>query len=153
VPAQEASGYSLKSKRREGLKDLATRLGRGSPSQPARPSRRTDQQGSPKAKKGEGLKDHLFVRFNRGWSRRRDSEIAEGAIADYEEALRLKPELPEAFNNRGLARTAKGDLERAIADFDEASSSTRSRPALTFFSCLPPGTIVSNCPARMLSMS
>jgi tetratricopeptide (TPR) repeat protein len=38
----------------------------------------------------------------------------------YSQAIRLKPDLDEAFFNRGNARYAIGDLERALQDFDEA---------------------------------
>lgn len=42
------------------------------------------------------------------------------AIADYSEALRLKPDFPQALNNRGFIYFGKGDLDKAIADYDEA---------------------------------
>jgi lipoprotein NlpI len=38
----------------------------------------------------------------------------------YGEAIRLKPDYTFAFNNRGLARRAKGDLEEALQDHSEA---------------------------------
>ena len=38
----------------------------------------------------------------------------------YSEAMRLKPDYADAFNNRGLARTAKGDIEGALQDYNEA---------------------------------
>ena len=79
----------------------------------------------------------------------------EGALQDYNEAIRLKPDyaerllqpglmcaapkatwrarcrittrpsalsptMPIAFNNRGIARRAKGDLEGALQDYNEA---------------------------------
>jgi tetratricopeptide (TPR) repeat protein len=43
------------------------------------------------------------------------------AIAEYDEAIRLKPDLAEAYNNRGAARRALGELEAALADFTEAA--------------------------------
>lgn len=42
------------------------------------------------------------------------------AIADYTDALRLKPEFAHAFYNRGLAHQTKGDYDRAIADYTAA---------------------------------
>ena len=42
------------------------------------------------------------------------------AIADYDEAIRLKPDLANAFNNRGATYEAKGDHDRAIADYAQA---------------------------------
>ncbi len=41
-------------------------------------------------------------------------------IRCYSEAIRLKPDFSEAYNNRGVARKAKGDLEGALEDYDEA---------------------------------
>jgi tetratricopeptide (TPR) repeat protein len=38
----------------------------------------------------------------------------------YSEAIRLKPDSAEAFNNRGFVRDAKGDLDGALQDFNEA---------------------------------
>ncbi len=44
----------------------------------------------------------------------------EGALQDYNEAIRLKPDYADAFYNRGLARSAKGDAEGALQDHNEA---------------------------------
>jgi tetratricopeptide (TPR) repeat protein len=38
----------------------------------------------------------------------------------YNEALRLKPDYASAFNNRGNARYAKGDVDGALQDYNEA---------------------------------
>jgi len=38
----------------------------------------------------------------------------------YNEAIRLKPDYADAFNNRGIARGAKGDIEGALQDYNEA---------------------------------
>src|SRR5713226_3152593 len=38
----------------------------------------------------------------------------------YNEAIRLKPDYADAFNNRGNARYRKGDLEGALQDYTEA---------------------------------
>jgi len=43
----------------------------------------------------------------------------DGALADYEEAIRLDPNYAIAYNNRGLVLKRKGKKE-ALADFDEA---------------------------------
>ncbi len=45
-----------------------------------------------------------------------------GAIADYNQAIKLNPNLAEAYNNRGLARSNQQNLTRAIADYDRAIS-------------------------------
>ena len=38
----------------------------------------------------------------------------------YSQAIRLKPDYAEAFNNRGATHYGTGDLEGALRDFDEA---------------------------------
>jgi tetratricopeptide (TPR) repeat protein len=38
----------------------------------------------------------------------------------YSEAIRLKPDFAEAFNNRGVARANRGDVEGALQDCNEA---------------------------------
>jgi tetratricopeptide (TPR) repeat protein len=43
-----------------------------------------------------------------------------GAIADYDQAIKLKPDYAFAYNNRGIARRALGDNKGAIADYDQA---------------------------------
>src|SRR5215470_14094356 len=52
------------------------------------------------------------------------------AIQDFNEAIRLKPELADAFYDRGLAYGMKGDLERALQDFSE---SIRLKPSVEAF--------------------
>jgi tetratricopeptide (TPR) repeat protein len=42
------------------------------------------------------------------------------AIADNTEAIRLSPNNPPAFNNRGLAHYGKSDFDLALADYNEA---------------------------------
>jgi len=42
------------------------------------------------------------------------------SIANYDQAIQLKPAYAEAHNNRGVAYLAKGDYDRAIADFNQA---------------------------------
>jgi len=44
----------------------------------------------------------------------------EGALQDFSEAIRLKPDDAEAFYNRGVGRRAKGDVEGALQDYNEA---------------------------------
>jgi tetratricopeptide (TPR) repeat protein len=43
----------------------------------------------------------------------------EGAIADFDEAIKLKPDDILAYNNRSVAKRMKGDLEGAIADYSK----------------------------------
>lgn len=42
------------------------------------------------------------------------------AITDYDEAIRLKPEYAEAYNNRGYAYYWNGEAANAIADYSQA---------------------------------
>ena len=42
------------------------------------------------------------------------------AIADYGEAIRLDPKYAAAYNNRGIAWSAKSEYDMAIADYGEA---------------------------------
>jgi tetratricopeptide (TPR) repeat protein len=42
------------------------------------------------------------------------------AIADHDKAIQLNPNLPDAYNFRGLAYKGKGDYNRAIADYSDA---------------------------------
>ncbi|MEA2928883.1 MAG: hypothetical protein QOG38_1311, partial [Hyphomicrobiales bacterium] len=44
----------------------------------------------------------------------------DGAIADYDAALKLAPANARAYNNRGTVHRDRGDSERALADFTEA---------------------------------
>jgi tetratricopeptide (TPR) repeat protein len=44
------------------------------------------------------------------------------AIADYTEAVRLKPENARAYFNRGIAYKAKGDLDKAEQDLTKAKA-------------------------------
>ena len=44
----------------------------------------------------------------------------EEAIAEYDEAIRLDPQLAVAYNNRGLGYKRLGQPQRAIQDLDEA---------------------------------
>jgi Flp pilus assembly protein TadD len=44
----------------------------------------------------------------------------EGAVQDYTEAIRLKPDYATAYSDRSIARRAKGDVEGALQDYNEA---------------------------------
>ena len=43
-----------------------------------------------------------------------------GAIADFDEAIKLDPNDATAYNNRGSAKEKLGDYASASADFDQA---------------------------------
>ncbi len=42
------------------------------------------------------------------------------AQSDYDEALRITPDLAAALSGRGNVHLARNDLDRAIADYDRA---------------------------------
>ena len=42
------------------------------------------------------------------------------AIADYTKAIELKPDLAEAYNNRGNTYYNRGEYEQAIIDYNHA---------------------------------
>ena len=46
--------------------------------------------------------------------------MADGAIADYNQAIKINPNYALAYNNRGNIKRTKGDIDGAIADFDRA---------------------------------
>ena len=52
----------------------------------------------------------------------------DGAIQNYREALRLKPDFPEAMYNLGVALQAKGDLDSAIAQYRAVLTLTPDEP-------------------------
>lgn len=60
-----------------------------------------------------------LVAFERGTARFKVGD-AQGAIAEYGEAIRIDPEFADAHSNRGSVRASLGDHEGAIADWDEA---------------------------------
>jgi tetratricopeptide (TPR) repeat protein len=57
--------------------------------------------------------------FNRGIARRVIGDL-DGAIQDYNLAIRLNPNEAQTYNNRGNARRDKGDLDGAISDYNKA---------------------------------
>lgn len=60
-----------------------------------------------------------LVFSNRGNAWKAKGEL-DRAIADYTEAIRLKPDHAIAHYDRGIVWQQKGELDRAIADFSEA---------------------------------
>ena len=64
--------------------------------------------------------NHVEARTLLGWM---DSEIRgdfEAAVREYSKVVELRPDLPEAYNNLGVAQKRKGDLTKAAESFDKA---------------------------------
>ena len=64
--------------------------------------------------------NHVEARTLMGWI---DSEIRgdfEAAIKEYSKVVELRPDLPEAYNNLGVAQKRKGDLAKAADSFNRA---------------------------------
>ena len=64
--------------------------------------------------------NHVEARTLLGWI---DSEIRgdfDSAIKEYSKVVELRPDLPEAYNNLGVAQKRKGDLAKAAESFDKA---------------------------------
>lgn len=71
-------------------------------------------------KAGNANNDALSVAyFNRG-NAFDDLGDHDGAIADYSESIKLKPDYAESHYNRGLSYNDKEDYDNALADFAEA---------------------------------
>ncbi len=63
--------------------------------------------------------DRATAHNYRGRGYRRSGDY-DRAIAEYNEAIRLRPDYHTAFNNRGLAYRYKRNYDQAIADYSEA---------------------------------
>lgn len=64
--------------------------------------------------------NHVEARTLLGWI---DSEIRgdfEAAVKEYTKVIELRPDLPEAYNNLGVAQKRKGDLAKAADSFSKA---------------------------------
>jgi tetratricopeptide (TPR) repeat protein len=57
--------------------------------------------------------------FNQGLAKRESGDY-KGAIADYNQAIQIKPDFAEAYKNRGSAKDDLGDYQGAIADYNQA---------------------------------
>ena len=69
--------------------------------------------------------NHAEARTLLGWI---DSEIhgdMDSAIKEYSKVVELRPDLPEAYNNLGVAQKRKGELEQAAKSFDKALEASR----------------------------
>lgn len=71
-------------------------------------------------KSGKLSNDDLAQAYFRRGSREDDLGDGAGALADFDQAIKLKPDFAPAYNNRGIVKGKKGDLDGAIADFNHA---------------------------------
>jgi len=69
--------------------------------------------------KGFDTSDRAHIFNNRGIAYDELKEF-DKAIADYDQAIALKPDFSWAYHNRGIAHRRRGDIEKAIADHTEA---------------------------------
>ena len=65
-----------------------------------------------------GLSKEAEEHLNSGVDLQQEGRL-EAAIAEYDEVIRLAPELALAYNNRAMAFVSLGQYQRAIQDFDE----------------------------------
>jgi tetratricopeptide (TPR) repeat protein len=69
---------------------------------------------------GQETNEGLAVAFyNRGVSYF-DKNMLDQAIADYTQAIRLRPDDSSAYYNRGIAYRHQGNVDQAISDYTEA---------------------------------
>ncbi len=64
--------------------------------------------------------DHAEARTLLGWI---DLEVRRdypSAVEEYARVVQLKPDLPEAYNNLGVALKKNGELEKAVVNFERA---------------------------------
>jgi tetratricopeptide (TPR) repeat protein len=68
----------------------------------------------------KGQTEQFYI--DKGEAQRKGRMVAyfDRAVADYDQAVRLKPSDADFYSYRGLAFGMKGDFARAIADYDEA---------------------------------
>lgn len=100
-----------------------------SPSKPAGAIERCDE-----AFANEGLTrdDRVATHVNRGILRANRKDLT-GAMADYDAALQLDPNEPEAWLNKGFAYLRASDTARALPMFDAAVARNTREPALAFY--------------------
>ncbi|PWT85862.1 MAG: hypothetical protein C5B56_13360 [Proteobacteria bacterium] len=66
----------------------------------------------------ESVQNRTMAFYNRGISYQAKGDH-DRAIADFDQALKLRPNEPDALVNRGRSYEAKGDHDRAITDYEQ----------------------------------
>lgn len=69
----------------------------------------------------EADKKEAIIYFHRGINRHTSGDI-KGAIEEYDQALKLRPDFAEVYYKRGISRYKLGDLKGAILDYSQAIS-------------------------------
>jgi tetratricopeptide (TPR) repeat protein len=64
-------------------------------------------------------KKEAIIYFHRGINRHTSGDI-KGAIEEYNQALKLRPDFAEVYYKRGISRYKLGDLKGAILDYNQA---------------------------------
>ena len=85
-------------------------------------------RGEPHAQDKSLVKDPAFY-LTRGEGRLREGDF-DRAIADFDEAIRMRPDSVRAHHDRGNAWSSKGEIDRALADYEVAISLDPNNPAL-----------------------
>lgn len=71
-------------------------------------------------KEGKASKDAIAVAYFNRANAFDDNGDHDGAILDYTQAIKLKPNYVDSYFNRGLASEEKKDYDKAIADYEAA---------------------------------
>jgi tetratricopeptide (TPR) repeat protein len=79
----------------------------------------------------EGL---AVVYFYRGYIHEVVLNDSQQAIADYDSAIKLKPDLAEAYNDRGTAYAHRDNYHLALADYDKAIE-LKPGYAMAYYNC------------------
>src|SRR5207244_634139 len=86
------------------------------------PASRSAQRAATKQKAAAGTAPEVLHEelTSQQWFERGLNEIdLDEKLRFYNEAIRLQSDFAEAFNNRGIARHHKGDMDLALQDFNE----------------------------------